>query len=745
MKFTKKLLAIFLSLAILIGNFQGIGNVYAEVAKLNLQQINELSLDTRGVSTLVLTWKKIQDASGYNIYRLDNKTNKYVYRGTATTNTYKDKELISATNYYYKVRPYKLVSGKKEYGEYSNRLKVTTKSLTPKLSVKEGSNGKIIATWTNTSSRASGYEIYTCNTRDGEYKLIDTISEKSYTFDNLDKKKANYLKVRAFRTVDGENIYGSYSAVTLLNLDKIGNLNLDTRGVSTLKFSWNKVNDASSYEVYRLNLTTDKYEKIGTTTSNTYIDKGLKSATNYYYKVKPYVNTSGNKIYGESTDRLKVTTKSLTPKVSLKSDSYTGFTATWTNTSSRNSGYEVYMSTSKDGQYNLLGNTSDKSFTAKELEKNKTYYVKVKAYRTVDGEKIYGSYSSVTSVTVEGPKTTVSGLLTSLSKTAGLSLIDTIQISPAYGRKVYLQKYDSTKGTWVTKVTYTASNSASCSVKLVYPSEWYNQIASKWRVYIPATDEGNTYTSPTINIKAKRVYENPKGYIQLKEKITVTGGGRDLVRGTMGLKVAKVQRRLGMGHVWEIVGPTTISRVMAFQRSNGLKATGVVNLATWKKLGFSESSWYTLDTYVTPVKTKLTDTREDLIERMISTAKSYLGTEYVVGAAGVPGSGIDCSGLVMQSMYSVGIDPAPISVTRHTQPGYEYESRNLWNLPTLKIVSKPKRGDLVFYKNSAGIIIHVAIYLGNDRVIESWPEKVVEWPLIHPQRPLIKGYKRIFG
>ena len=152
-----------------------------------------------------------------------------------------------------------------------------------------------------------------------------------------------------------------------------------------------------------------------------------------------------------------------------------------------------------------------------------------------------------------------------------------------------------------------------------------------------------------------------------------------------------------------------------------------------------------LDSYVTPVKTKLTATRKDLIEQMIATAESYLGTEYVVGAAGKPGTGIDCSGLVMQALYSIGIDPAPVSVVRHTQPGYEYESRNLWNLKTLKTVSKPKRGDLVFYKNSSGVIIHVAIYLGNNRVIESWPEKVVNWPLIHSSRPLIKGYKRVLG
>lgn len=185
----KKLLAIFLSLAILISNFLDIGNVYAEASKLNLQQINGLSIDTRGMSTLVLSWKKAKNASGYNIYRLDTETNKYVYRGSTTATTYKDKELTSATNYYYKVRPYKLVEGRKEYGNYSDRLKVTTKPLTPKLSVKQSSSGKMEATWTNTSSRATGYEIYTCNTRDGEYKLIDTISEKYYTFNNLDKYK----------------------------------------------------------------------------------------------------------------------------------------------------------------------------------------------------------------------------------------------------------------------------------------------------------------------------------------------------------------------------------------------------------------------------------------------------------------------------------------------------------------------------------------------------------------------------
>ena len=38
--------------------------------------------------------------------------------------------------------------------------------------------------------------------------------------------------------------------------------------------------------------------------------------------------------------------------------------------------------------------------TIKKLTRNKTYYVKVRAYKTVKGKKIYGAYSSVKKVKV---------------------------------------------------------------------------------------------------------------------------------------------------------------------------------------------------------------------------------------------------------------------------------------------------------------------------------------------------------
>ena len=242
------------------------------------------------------------------------------------------------------------------------------------------------------------------------------------------------------------------------------------------------------------------------------------------------------------------------------------------------------------------------------------------------------------------------------------------------------------------------------------------------------------------------VYQNPSQYLQIKHvQKTLSGGGYNLSSGYMGVKVKYVQKKLGLGSRRAIMDATTMLSVRKFQKAKGLPVTGVVNLATWKALGYTENQWYTLGTYVAPLKTSAVSSRKDCIEAMISTAYKYLGTEYVIGAAGAPGTGADCSGLVMQALYSAGIDPAPVSPIRHSRPGYEYESRNLWNLPMKKVpYSQRQRGDLIFYQSSNGVIIHVAIYLGNDKVIEEWPTKAVVWPIKNSHRSNIKGVMRPF-
>ena len=64
------------------------------------------------------------------------------------------------------------------------------------------------------------------------------------------------------------------------------------------------------------------------------------------------------------------------------------------------SGYQIICATDKKFSKNVIKTTvSGKSLskTVTGLKKGKTYYVKVRAYKTVNGKKIYGLYSNVRS------------------------------------------------------------------------------------------------------------------------------------------------------------------------------------------------------------------------------------------------------------------------------------------------------------------------------------------------------------
>ena len=132
-----------------------------------------------------------------------------------------------------------------------------------------------------------------------------------------------------------------------------------------------------------------------------YLDQGRTSATIYKYRVKAYNKVDGKKVYLKESEKLKATTTPLTPNVTVKSSSKKTARLSWTNCSTRATGYKVYMATSKNGTYKLVKTTTAKSFTKYYLTSGKTYYFKVRAYRTVDGKNIYGNYSTIKSIRVK--------------------------------------------------------------------------------------------------------------------------------------------------------------------------------------------------------------------------------------------------------------------------------------------------------------------------------------------------------
>lgn len=244
-------------------------------------------------------------------------------------------------------------------------------------------------------------------------------------------------------------------------------------------------------------------------------------------------------------------------------------------------------------------------------------------------------------------------------------------------------------------------------------------------------------------------YQNPTAYYQVQyQQIKPYGTiGYTVKRNYEGIKTWYIMRKMGTYSGYDKYNQATYNAVRAFQKKHGLTVTGNVNETTWVKMGFTKSSWTSIDSYVAPLAAYAWNGRSAHITAMIDQAYQYLGNPYLVGSSSSPKYGTDCSGLVMQALYAGGIDPLPVSAIHHAYPGNEWNSRNLFAAKKLKTVSYAhrQRGDLIFYyQPGTHTVWHVAIYLGHNKVIESWPPKIMVQPVKNSQRSDIAGVKRPF-
>lgn len=298
-----------------------------------------------------------------------------------------------------------LIKGTGNYtGEKTITFKIIPKKIS-KVSLSKKTTNSLTLSW-NKLDDVTGYKIYKYDSKSEDYEYLKTIkgaSTTSFTDSNLTDATVYKYKVRGYKTVDG-NAYNGFISNSFAESTKVktvSNLNLKTRNATSLELSWDKVKNADGYRIYRLDTNTDTYKLVKTINNNTttsYKHSNLVSATNYYYKVKAFKYLNGSNRYSDYSSRLKATTRPLQPSVILNSTKSKSIKVSWTNISKRATGYEVRMSTSKNGTFNSIGTTTNTSFTKVNLTKGKTYYFKIRAYRIVDGQKIYSLYSGIKSI-----------------------------------------------------------------------------------------------------------------------------------------------------------------------------------------------------------------------------------------------------------------------------------------------------------------------------------------------------------
>ncbi len=177
---------------------------------------------TYTTTSIKMSWAKVTGAAGYEIYRSDEKSGTYKLIKTVTTNSCTNSGLKAGSKYYYKVRAYKTVNGKKVYGVYSDVKSMITKPSTPSNASATAGSRQAKISW-GKSSGANGYEVYMSTSKNGTYQKIKAAnsSATSYTKTGLKKGQKYYFKVRAYKTTGtGIKVYSGWSSIKFVTVNK---------------------------------------------------------------------------------------------------------------------------------------------------------------------------------------------------------------------------------------------------------------------------------------------------------------------------------------------------------------------------------------------------------------------------------------------------------------------------------------------------------------------------------------------
>lgn len=166
-----------------------------------------------------------------------------------------------------------------------------------------------------------------------------------------------------------------------------------------VKLTWSKSTGASGYSVYYRNasVSNSKFVLTGRTPKTQYTMFDLDSGSKYEFKIVPYYKTivSSKTTYYESAKSIQKSVYTLkklnTPTLSK---SGTKVKVKWNNISGE-TGYQISRSTTKTGT-NIVSTYATTGGTYKTVTatKGKAYYYKVRAYKTVDGKKVCGPWST---------------------------------------------------------------------------------------------------------------------------------------------------------------------------------------------------------------------------------------------------------------------------------------------------------------------------------------------------------------
>jgi fibronectin type 3 domain-containing protein len=360
-----------------------------QVAPIKTLGTPKLNAKATSTDKIKLTWGQVPGATSYEIVRSNRQAGNYEKIQTisgGSTVAFTDTRLNIQTTYYYKIRAIVSAGGNSMYGNHSAIAIATTSA--PAIQVTAGSGGKV----SGGGTKKVGVQV-----------TLKATPNTGYYFTGWKEngKKISSSQTYTFKVTKSRTLTAGFAKVTKPTLTAA------SANVTSVKLSWKKIAGATGYEIYRASSKNGKYTKIATISESTtlkYTDKRLTTGKMYYYKVRAVASGKVKTTYSSYSGLRNVKPVPLAPTGIKAVAGLKRVKLSWKKVSGT-TGYEIYRATSKSGKYKkvkMIAKISTISYIDKKLTAKKNYYYKVRAYKTVNGKKVYGAFSDIKGAKTKG-------------------------------------------------------------------------------------------------------------------------------------------------------------------------------------------------------------------------------------------------------------------------------------------------------------------------------------------------------
>jgi len=247
---------------------------------------------------------------------------------------------------------------------------------------------------------SQGGSAVTSNTADYDSTITapDTPTKTDYIFDGW-YKEAECLNAWDFisnKVIEDTTLYAKWKIIAP---GIPTSLKAASSSYNSINVNWGAVTGANGYEVYRSTSNTGNYTLISTNRSASYNNTALTTNSNYYYKVRSYKMVSNVIVYSGYSTAVSAKPIPAAPINSIATQiNFKSIKLEWSTVTGSNA-YEIFRSTTSTGTYSLLTRTTHLYYNTNSIN-GKTYYYKIRAYRTVGKIRVYSNWTVVTNKTI---------------------------------------------------------------------------------------------------------------------------------------------------------------------------------------------------------------------------------------------------------------------------------------------------------------------------------------------------------